>query len=104
MEDKIDKLEYQISQLKKQLNNVHIAYREKEYECKQYQELVSAVNAVQDKEHEYWAWQPDENNHLESLICPVVIPAEWLRNMLDEVHMKGMADAYKLRDEFKHHN
>jgi len=32
MEDKIDKLEYQISQLKKQLNNVHVAYKEKEYE------------------------------------------------------------------------
>lgn len=36
----------------------------------------------QKKTGEYWAWQGDEEDHLESLTCPVLIPAQMLREQL----------------------
>lgn len=33
---------------------------------------------------EYWAWQGDGEYHLESLTCPVLIPAEVLRKLHEE--------------------
>lgn len=92
----------EVNQLKKQLNNVLVAYREVEYQLQQYKEIVSAIHTLDDEDHEYWAWQPDEENHLESLTCPVLIPAEWLRNLIDESYMKGMLESYKLKEDFTH--
>lgn len=34
---------------------------------------------------EYWAWQGDGEDHLESLTCPVLIPAESLRKLRDDL-------------------
>lgn len=93
-----------IYELRKQLNNVLDAYRENEYQVRQYRELVNAIHTLQNDDHEYLVWQPNEENHLESLTCPVVIPAEWLRSLIDEAYMKGMLEAYRLRQDFPHHN
>lgn len=39
--------------------------------------------AMQYKRHgEVWYWQEDGDNHIESLTCPVMIPAETLRRLL----------------------
>lgn len=106
MEDKIKELEDKLYQKEKQLHNVHTAYKDIEYELKQYKEIISAHNNKQlsnktkNNYGDYWAWQPDEENHIESLICPVLIPAEWLRNLLEEAYMNGMMDAYKSKQKF----
>lgn len=31
----------------------------------------------------YWAWQGDGSDHVESLVCPVLIPAEDLKELLE---------------------
>lgn len=41
--------------------------------------LLYAANA----RGEFWAWQGDECDHLESLTCPVLIPAAELRALLE---------------------
>lgn len=41
----------------------------------------------------YWAWQGDDTDHLESLTCPVLIPANDLRELED-------ATRYKLQHDF----
>lgn len=70
--------------LEKQKGNILESYRMLEKDRNELREIVRAIN---DKESgQYWAWQPDfEENHLETLSCPVLIPAEWLRNLLEEV-------------------
>lgn len=35
------------------------------------------------REKNYWAWQGDGNDHLESLVCPVLIRPEQLRALLN---------------------
>lgn len=76
-------LQSQLQQAQKQKSNVLESYRQ----LKDISDRLGAiVQAINDKENDqYWAWQPDfEKNHLESLSCPVLIPAAWLRELLEE--------------------
>lgn len=70
-------------ELVKQKANVLESYTQLKFTHDKMREIIQAID---DKEHgQYWAWQPDfEENHLESLSCPVLIPADWLRQLLEE--------------------
>jgi hypothetical protein len=47
--------------------------------------LRAELTAHRDKARgDYWAWQGDGNDYLESLICPVLIPAASLRGIIAE--------------------
>lgn len=37
----------------------------------------------------YWLWQGDGEDHLESLTCPVLIPAAELKYMVDRLRFHG---------------
>lgn len=81
------RLKAKLEQADKRLKNATESWKEQGYRLRQYMELVSAINNK--PEGEYYTWQPGEENHLESLLCPVLIPAEWLRNILDEARIEG---------------
>lgn len=71
---------YNLSQLAKQKSYIKDEYQRISSELAQYKKIVGAINGL--TAGEYWAWDPNGENHLETLSCPVLIPAEWLRNML----------------------
>ena len=77
-----DGLRAKVTILEKRETNILNSYREIEYKNRQLMERVNAIDAI--KTGEYWAWMPGEDNHIETLTCPVLIPAEWLRNLIDE--------------------
>lgn len=91
-------LQAEVDQLKKQKANILESHKTNEYELRQYRELIAAVNAKRN-DGEYWAWMPNEDNHLETLSCPVMIPAEWLRNLIDEAKKDAEAELTRLREQ-----
>ncbi|MHB8122633.1 MAG: hypothetical protein ACYDG4_10810 [Desulfuromonadaceae bacterium] len=72
-----------VRDLEKQKHNILESHKNLKHERDLLKEELNAIHSM--KSDQYWAWQPDfEENHLESLSCPVLIPAAWLRELLDE--------------------
>ncbi len=44
---------------------------------------------------EYWAWQNDGNDHLESLVCPGLIKADELRDLIKQARKEGYEEYTK---------
>jgi hypothetical protein len=80
-------LQAENARLKKQNNNIVEAYEEQGYRMRQLSESLDSANSIAIGEYHYWI--AGEANHLETILCPVVIPAEWLRNLLDEAREQG---------------
>jgi hypothetical protein len=59
-------------------------------ECDTRRELVAHREKAQDN---YWAWQGDGEDHLESLACPVLIPTKSLQEILDRCDRAEAAGA-----------
>lgn len=76
----------ELEELRKQLGHVLEANRDLEYRNRQLCEALEAHNTKQAEDGGlgYHVWMPDEENCLETLSCPVLIPAEWLRNLCQE--------------------
>lgn len=69
-----------VDRLEKELNSYKDAYRTLEQDCARWRE---ECERHRDKANgDYWGWQNDENNHLESLVCPILISASDLRSLL----------------------
>ena len=72
----------ELAEYERKKESVIKSYRDLEYRVRQ---LIDGMNTINAKNSgNYHAWIPDEENHLETLSCPVLIPAEWLRNLLAE--------------------
>jgi len=80
-----------VERLSRQVINIEEECRRQKYEIAQYRDRSNAIYAYEHGEH--WAWIPNDEtgqeNHLETLTCPVLIPAEWLRNLLEEAKETG---------------
>lgn len=76
--DQVARLEFLLGVLGRQYSDI-------EMEARRHKEALDAVNqAARDGRGDAHAWVAGEDNHLESLVCPVVIPAQWLRDLLDQ--------------------
>lgn len=85
-------------QLQKQLTNVLAAYKTLEIK---YDRVCESLNLATNKNgNEYWAWQGDGYDYIESLSCPVLIPADCLRSLLDDSFAQGLIEGYKLNKKF----
>ena len=69
-----------IAELESQLYNTTLAYKELDKEHSRLRQYADEIN-IDASERGYWAWQ-DSDNYLESLTCPVLIPAATLRSLL----------------------
>lgn len=78
----------------RRLANVVEECKRRGYRIRQLDEAIEAINAVTSDSHcaNYHVWIPGEDNHLETLSCPVVIPAEWLRNIIEEAVAAKVAE------------
>lgn len=85
-----------VNKLEKQKQNILEEYNRIKADLDRYRELVTAINGKQ--QGDYLAWIPGDVNHLESLSCPVLIPAEWLRNLLDDAKKETKV---KLRNAYE---
>lgn len=78
----------ELAQMRKERDACAADAREWRYRARQYREQLNTKESLGSVlGSEFVAahyWMPNEDNHLESLSCPVVIPAEWLRNLLEE--------------------
>jgi hypothetical protein len=84
--------------LERKLNNVLAAYKTLQEDNERLYEMANMVHAKESSE--YWSWQVDEDNHLESLTCPVLISAEALRELLDETYARGMVEGYRIKRKY----
>jgi hypothetical protein len=88
IESKVVELERKNAELKRKNDIVLKTCKEREYRIRQLSEALAAVNKLSLKDGSYHVWIPGEDNHLESLVCPVVIPAEWLRNLIEQENVE----------------
>jgi hypothetical protein len=63
-------------------------------QCKKMEEVEFALRSQVRNfrcftEQEVWYWDNQEENHIESLSCPVVISADDLRQLLQQAALKG---------------
>lgn len=98
-DNEIQQLKEKLYHAEKQINNIMNSYHRIESERDCYREIISAHNDIKDNKEDadYWAWEPGEDNHLESLSGDVLIPAEWLRELVEESYLSGMLDAYRIK-------
>lgn len=95
LKSEVSNLREQVAQLQKQKQNIYEEYARIKANHDRYREIVAAINGKPNGD--YWAWVPGEDNHLESLSCPVLIPAECLRNLLDEAKEEEKAELARVK-------
>lgn len=78
-ETEIKILKTKVNELESQLRNTTHAYNELEKERDKLYKYAAEINTT-DLDRGYWAWQETDNN-LDSLTCPILIPAETLRSL-----------------------
>lgn len=83
--ERLQQAEDLVTQLIRERDNTTEAWKESQANLTRAAEALRAHNTVQQGDHGlgYHVWMPGEDNHLETLTCPVLIPAEWLRNLIE---------------------
>lgn len=83
-----------LAQAQTERDNVLSACKEAQADGRRLQEILTAVNAknTNDECHPYHAWEPGGDNHLETLSCPVLIPAQWLRDLIADGGREAQAE------------
>jgi len=83
LESQLQQAQAKVRDLERQKHNILEAHKLAEWQLGQVSDQLTAIYYM--KNDQYWAWQPDfEDNYLESLTCPVLIPAAWLRELLEK--------------------
>ncbi len=90
----------QIAKLERMLE----AYRQENTRLAGENSILRATRFKEFNNEECWIWQGDGEDHLESLVCPVVIRASDLQSIIDK-EAKSLKNFIKefqhLRDHFK---
>lgn len=93
-----------IAALEKELKQANKFVRGWEEEAKGLKRDIIRLKSLLDaKNEDYWAWQGDDEDHLESLVCPVVIYADDLRDIIAKGDRaeKELAEAKEIIGKFK---
>jgi predicted nuclease with TOPRIM domain len=97
------RMDRRIKELEKQKINLREAYDALKIEADDLKRMHHEVHYhfLHDSEvhnHAHWCWMWDDENHLESLSCPVLIPADWLRILLKDAR-EGKPAVLKSTDD-----
>lgn len=69
-----------VKSLQKDLKTCKGSWEEKNEEVRSLRHTLSLAN--EKNGGDYYTWQPFEENHLETLSCPVLIEADWIRQLI----------------------
>jgi hypothetical protein len=87
---------FSVKSLQKSLDNTREAWEEQRDEISSLRKALSNVNEY-NKGHHY-TWQPFAENHLETLSMPVLIEADWIRQLITEGRKPLQKQIEKLED------